>query len=151
MILNYANLVIPSRWADQKNDVEITTTTDRDAIKIDTQDKLYFTSPLVSNSSKNVNFTEHHNLGFQMVGLSFQNFKYSRDINVNNDLTDDSKIAQYHKEFKNNASYIRKLAPTGNNTNEDGNLVKYFYTAETATPDPGAAFIDVGSGTNTIP
>ena len=148
MLLNYANLIIPSRWADQKNDVEIITSSDKEAFKIDTQDKLYFTSPLVSNSSKNVNFVDHHNLGFQMVGLSFQNFKYSRDIDVNEDLTEDSQIAKYHKIFKNEASYIRKIPPptevTLTNEEETSNLVKYFYTSKVPTSQAAASITYMG-------
>lgn len=132
MILNYTNLIIPSAYADQENDIAIVNANEdqRAEFKDLTQQKLYFTSPLVSNSSRNVKFENHHALGFQMVGLSFQNFKASRDLNNADDLTTDSQIAKYHKVFKDNGCYIRKT---------DTDLVRYFIFKDNPDPDTNAA------------
>ena len=126
IILDYTNLIIPSKYADQENDIIISNANsdEKKAFKYDTQDKLYFTSPLVSNSSINVAFNKHHEHGFQMVGLSYQNFSVRRDINENNRLNTESQIAKYHKYFKDNANYVRKTEPK---------LIKFFTT--TVTPE----------------
>ena len=137
MLLNYANLIIPSKYADQENDIAIVNANEDEKreFKQLTQQKLYFTSPLVTNSSRNLNFENHHNLGFQMVGLSFQNFKASRDLNNDNTLTNDSLIAKYHKLFKDNASYIRK---------EDPELIRKFQYAVTPESQDDSAVNDLG-------
>jgi len=138
MLLNYANLVIPSEYADQENDIAIVNATEdqRAEFKYKTQRKLYFTSPLVSNSSRNLKFVNHHNLGFQMVGLSFQNFKASRDLNDTNDLTTDSQIAKYHKLFKDAGCYIRKT---------DADIIRYFYFRQEPSADTYAAITPLGT------
>ena len=70
-----------------------------------------------------------------MVGLSFQNFKASRDLNNDNTLTNDSLIAKYHKLFKDKASYIRK---------EDPELIRKFQYAVTPESQDDSAVNDLG-------
>lgn len=145
MLLNYTNLLIPSHYADQENDIGIVNANEdqRSDFKDITQQKLYFTSPLVSNSSKNVKFENHHALGFQMVALSFQNFKASRDLNDADDLTNDSQIAKYHKLFKDNGCYVRK---------DNAELIRYFYMKDKPEADTYAAITPLGTaGGGTAP
>ena len=82
-------------------DVENATETMKKAYKEKSKNTLIFTTPTVGNSSRNVDFQKHREIGAQMVGMCFQNYIKDRPSSL-------SQITQYHDYFQENGFYARK-------------------------------------------
>lgn len=103
ILLDYMNLVSPGPFCMHLRDFEVENASDtlRAEYKSDSRSKLIFTTPTVGNSSRNVNWTLHTEIGAQIVGMCFQNYIKNRPASL-------SQITKYHNYFTKHGVYARK-------------------------------------------